>query len=359
MSGGVDSSVAAFLLKEGGYEVEGLSFVLWEARDRKDFTTCCSFQAIQDASRVAETIGIRHSQIDVRDAFIEQVIEPFVDSYVKGLTPNPCTLCNRHIKFPFLLKEAKERGCDFIATGHYARVLAGNRMHAQNGAEVGAAAAGGNRILLKGLSPKKDQSYFLYVLSREQLDRLILPLGHFDKEEVRKIARKRNIFLAEKPESQEICFIEGRNYFKFIDKLSPIAHDQGPILDADGTVIGTHRGIFAYTIGQRKGIGVAAKEPLYVYKIDHVKNTVHVGPREMASRKAIRVTNLNWLVPSIQGEFHALIKVRSTMRSEQARIMVRGDEAEVNFDKPQWAPAPGQSAVFYDDDVVLGGGIIA
>jgi tRNA-specific 2-thiouridylase len=359
MSGGVDSSVTAFLLKEQGYEVEGLSFVLWEARDRTDFSTCCSLQAIRDASKISEIIGVRHTQLDVRDVFVEKVIEPFVEWYTRGLTPNPCVLCNQYIKFPYLLRVAKERGFDLIATGHYARVVSDHRLYAQDGWGTGEDMPFTRRfLLLKGVSLKKDQSYFLYVLSMEQLERLVLPLGHFSKDEVRKIAKEGGLFLAEKPESQEICFIEGKNYFKFIDKLSPIAHDEGPIIDTGGNVIGTHRGIFAYTVGQRKGIGIASKEPLYVINIDHVKNAVYVGPKDMASRQSFEVGSLNWLVPAIPREFAASVKVRSTMTGEPARMTLAGDMVRVVYDKPQWAPAPGQSAVFYHDEVVIGGGII-
>jgi len=359
MSGGVDSSVTAFLLKEGGFEVEGLSFVLWEARDRRDFSTCCSLEAIRDAATIADSLNVKHSQLDVRNLFIEKVIEPFVESYMKGMTPNPCVLCNKYIKFPFLLNEARERGFDFIATGHYARVV-NDRRPAFPGSDVEMTNVflSHRPLLLRGIAPKKDQSYFLYVLSRDQLEKLILPLGHFTKEEVRKIARKRGLFIAEKPESQEICFIEDNNYFKFISKLSPIAHEEGSILNEEGKVIGTHKGIFAYTIGQRKGIGVSSREPLFVYKIDYVKNTIHVGHREMAMSDTIIVNDLNWLVPFDKKEFRAGVKVRSTMGGEDATVTVSDKGAEVVFDKPIWAPAPGQSAVFYSGDAVIGGGVI-
>jgi len=360
MSGGVDSSVTAYLLKEGGFEVEGLSFVLWEARDRRDFTTCCSLEAIQDAAGVAQSLGIKHSQLDVRSLFIDKVIEPFVESYMKGFTPNPCVLCNLHIKFPFLLNEANERGFDYIATGHYARVLSDKRAPFSDSAvSPDDPLLSGRPLLMKGAADKKDQSYFLYVLSREQLERLILPLGHFSKDEVRKIARKRDLVIADKPESQEICFIEDNNYFKFISKLSPIAHDGGVILDPDGKVIGNHKGIFAYTIGQRKGLGVSSPDPLFVYRIDHVKNTIHVGPREMAMSSSISVEDLNWIVPIDENEFRSTVKVRSTMAGELASVSRENGTARVTFDKPIWAPAPGQSAVFYHGDAVIGGGIIA
>jgi tRNA-specific 2-thiouridylase len=363
MSGGVDSSVTAYLLKEQGYEVEGLSFILWEARGRTDFTTCCSLEAMEEASKTACHIGISHSTIDVRDDFIEKVIEPFVDAYTIGSTPNPCILCNRFIKFPFLLKEAEKRGAEYIATGHYARIeKQSSKVQKFKGSKEPFV------FLKKGIDPKKDQSYVLYVLRQEGLERLILPLGHYTKDEVRKIARELHLPAAKRPESQEICFIEDRNYFKFIEKLSPIAGEPGPIMDMNGKVIGTHKGIYEYTIGQRKRLGISSAEPLYVIKIDALKNTVYVGLQEAAKKKEFFVEDLNWLNPPlpplVKGgggglTFRASVKVRSMMKDEPATIFQISEETvQVVFDEPQWAPAPGQSVVFYDDDIVLGGGII-
>lgn len=342
MSGGVDSSMAACLLKEAGYRVEGLSFVLWEARARTDPTTCCSLQAIEDAARTAAHIGIPHSSLDVRGAFIERVIEPFVESYTRGLTPNPCILCNLHIKFPFLLREAERRKADFIATGHYARVD-----------PTGKAA-----VLRKGVDPRKDQSYVLYVLRQEELARLLLPLGGFTKQDIRQRARALGLPASERPESQEICFIEHRNYFKFIDKLSPVAGTPGPLLDPDGNTIGTHRGIHNYTIGQRKRLGAHSPTPLYVTRIDILRNAVSVGPREAAMFKEFLVRDVNWLIPRRES-FKASVKVRSTMQEKPATVYpLTGERVRVVYDSPQWAPAPGQSAVFYDGDAVVGGGTI-
>lgn len=350
MSGGVDSSVTAYLLKEQGYDVEGLSFILWEARKRGDFTTCCSLQAIEDAASTASQIGIHHSSVDVRDEFIEKVIEPFVDAYTKGRTPNPCILCNRHIKFPYLLKEAEKRGAEFIATGHYARIeqkgLEGQRVR-------------GSKFLKKGIDPKKDQSYFLYVLRQEEINRLLLPLGDYKKEDVRKLANKLGLPSAKRPESQEICFIEDKSYFRFINKINPLAGAAGPIMGMDSKVLGEHKGIYNYTIGQRKGLGISSPSPLYVSKIDAVKNIVYVGPQESAKIKEFEVQELNWLTSPIKA-IRATVKVRSMMKAEPATLSASPDSGRVNviFDEPQWAPAPGQSAVFYNDDIVLGGGII-
>lgn len=354
MSGGVDSSATAYLLKEQGYDVEGLSFILWEARQRNDFTTCCSSQAIEDASRTASQIGIPHNSVDVRDEFIEKVIEPFVDAYTKGRTPNPCILCNRYIKFPFLLKEAEKKGAEFIATGHYARIeRKGSRGQGAKGPRAT------ETLLKKGVDPKKDQSYFLYVLRQEELNRLLLPLGDYKKEDVRNLANKLGLPSAKRPESQEICFIEDKNYFKFISKINPLAGAAGPIMGMNGKVLGEHKGIYNYTIGQRKGLGISSPSPLYVSKIDAVKNIVYVGPQESAKIKEFEVQELNWLTSPIQA-IRATVKVRSMMKAEPATISGSPDSGTVKviFDDPQWAPAPGQSAVFYNDDIVLGGGII-
>jgi len=395
MSGGVDSAVTAYLLKEQGYDVEGLSFILWEARQRNDFTTCCSSQAIEDAAGTASQIGIPHSSVDVKDEFIEKVIEPFIDAYTKGRTPNPCILCNRYIKFPSLLKEAEKRGAEFIATGHYAKVerkrgfilrslVLRSVLRREAATENGSAEV----RLKKGIDPKKDQSYFLYVLRQEELNRLLLPLGDYKKEDVRNLANKLGLPSAKRPESQDICFIGDKNYFKFINKINPLAVTTGPIMGMNGKVLGAHKGIYNYTIGQRKGLGISSPSPLYVSKIDAVKNIVYVGPQESAKIKEFEVQELNWLIlihpfssasgrlrrlaeesgqahllihPSSDSPFRATVKVRSMMKAEPATISASPDSGTVKviFDEPQWSPAPGQSAVFYDEDIVIGGGIIS
>lgn len=347
MSGGVDSSVTAYLLKKHGYDVEGVSFILYEARLKKTFTGCCSIEAINDAKQTAEHFGIRHSAIDLRDEFMEKVIEPFIEAYSKGMTPNPCILCNRHIKFPYLLKIAKEKNADFIATGHYAQVVKSHDLGVK-----------GQSLLKKGLDPKKDQSYVLYVLRQEELKHLILPLGEKTKNEVREIAKTLNLPSAKRPESQEICFIEDRNYFKFLDNI--VGHLEGQIIDIEtNDVIGTHKGIHLYTIGQRKRLGIATGKPLFVTRIDPSKNTVYVGPREYAMKKEFTVNNLNWLITPELRKFKATVKVRSTMKDEPATVVILSeDKVRIIYDEPQWAPAPGQSAVFYKNDIVIGGGII-
>ncbi len=364
MSGGVDSSVTAYLLKEKGYEVEGLSFVMWETRKGTAPTACCSLRTMDEASNTAHCIGISHSVIDVQDDFKKKVIEPFVNAYISGSTPNPCVLCNRFIKFPFLIKEAEKRSAEYIATGHYARIETAKSINNSEDLHD-------YFFLRKGINPKKDQSYVLYVLRQEELKRLILPLGYYKKEEVRKIAQKLDLPAAERSESQEICFIEDKNYFKFIQNLSPLAGKPGPIIDLNGKVIGKHKGIYGYTIGQRKGMGISSPEPLYVVKIDVLNNTIYAGPGEAAKKREFFVDDFNWITPLISPlarcdkeglKFRASVKVRSTMKDEPAAIyMAESMEqkaARVVFDEPQWAPAPGQSAVFYNGDTVIGGGVI-
>ena len=364
MSGGVDSSVTAYLLGEQGYGVIGLSLFMWD-NIQQEHAACCSFRSIEDASQAARRFGFEHSVIDVRDQFLRLVIEPFVRGYIAGSTPNPCILCNQHIKFPSLISAAKQRGVQHIATGHYARVE--KQQHTKS---VASRNKGTREVQLfalkKGIDRRKDQSYVLYVLGQHELKRLILPLGDQKKDDVRKLARELHLPAAERSESQEICFIADKNYSHFIEKYIKLA-SQGPILDLKGNMLGTHRGVHRYTVGQRKRIGVSSKNPLYVLKIDAVRNTLYVGPSEEARKSHFTVSTVNWVIPPPSDHFKATVKVRSTMKDEPATITLqkkfsRGKRNQatvhVNFDRPQWAPAPGQSAVFYNDDTIVGGGII-
>jgi tRNA-specific 2-thiouridylase len=353
MSGGVDSSAAAYLLRQKGYEVEGVSFVLWEARLKPAATACCSFEARDSAAKSAEALGIPLRTIDVRGAFYDKVIDPFVDAYRKGLTPNPCILCNKYIKFPYLLEAADEAGAEFIATGHYARVgtCEASGVRGQESERI-------VKCLKNGKDKRKDQSYVLYVLIKDQLERLLLPLGEYTKEQVREIARSIGLPAADRPESQEICFIEDNDYCRFLETLSPEVLQPGPVIGPDGRTIGTHQGIYRYTIGQRKGLGIASLEPRFVTKIDTVRNAVHVGSREDAMVRKIAADEINWLLRPGSSVFRADVKVRSMMEAMPASVEIFGERAMVAFDEPQWAPAPGQSAVFYDRDIVLGGGMI-
>ncbi len=338
MSGGVDSSVTAQLLKEEGFEVEGISFILYEARMKNTFTGCCSIESINDAARTAACLGVSHTAIDLRDEFMQKVIEPFIEAYSKGLTPNPCILCNKHIKFPHLLKAAEQRNAAFISTGHYAQT-------------DGAA-------LRKGIDAKKDQSYVLYVIGRECISRLKLPLGAKNKDEVRKIAISLDLPAAKRPESQEICFIDDRHYFKNLENVSDSR--EGGVVDIEtGKTIGRHSGIHLYTIGQRKRLGVATGKPQYVVRIDPAQNLIFIGPKEAAMMREFGVNDIIWLDKKEQ-DFRATVKVRSTMKDEPATVRISDNGGvKVVFDEPQWSPAPGQSAVFYEGDTVIGGGVIS
>ncbi|MBF0537343.1 MAG: tRNA 2-thiouridine(34) synthase MnmA [Nitrospirae bacterium] len=350
MSGGVDSSVAAYLLKQQGYYTEGLSFILWargldtNARDTPGATNpCCSVASLNDARTTAAALGIRHNILDVRLEFMQLVIEPFIESYGRGITPNPCVLCNRYVKFPYLLSEAASRGFDYIATGHYAVVT-----HQPQPA------------LMTATDMTKDQSYFLYVLSLRCLSSLKFPLGLWTKPRVRELAGELGLPCHKRPESQEICFVDDSGYRGFLSGYSKDIQVAGPIVDVDGKTIGAHKGLFAYTIGQRRGIGIAAKEPLYVIDMDVATNTLIVGPKGFGLKTQFIVDDINWLIPATEVPDSVLVKFRSTMTAVPAQLWyVGGDTSrKVVLQSPQWAPARGQSAVFYVGNRVIGGGVI-
>lgn len=345
MSGGVDSSVTAYLLKVQGHEVIGVSFQLWDRRGIEYSNTCCSIETINIAKSVAKRLGIEHHIIDVRDDFYRYIIERFCDLYVSGLTPNPCVLCNKYIKFDFLLKKAKEFGADMIATGHYARIKR---------------TGDGRFSLRKGLDLRKDQAYFLYVMSQEMLSKTLFPLGELRKEETRRIAMESGLESAVRSESQEICFIGNGGYREFISSMCEGAFNEGDIVAMDGKVIGRHKGIAYYTIGQRKGLNIPSREPLYVINIEPSTNRIFVGSKRDAFKKKFTVNELNWVsIDSLTTPTRVTVKIRSTMQDVPATIIPINDKRVlVEFDEPQWAPAPGQSAVFYSEDAVIGGGII-
>ncbi|RJR19416.1 MAG: tRNA 2-thiouridine(34) synthase MnmA [Nitrospiraceae bacterium] len=362
MSGGVDSSVAAYLLKEKGHDVIGVSFELWDKRDLKASNVCCSIETIKLARSVADNLGIEHCTVDVRDAFYRYVIEEFCGSYIKGATPNPCILCNKYIKFDFLLRKAEELGAEAVATGHYARIeKKQNTEHRTQSTEHRAQNTDNNRYFLKkGVDPKKDQSYFLYVMSQEELSKTIFPLGEMTKEQARGIARDAGLVTALRPESQEICFVGEDNYADFIKELAPDAFRPGPVIDSGGKQLGEHKGIMFYTIGQRRGLGISSLKPLYVAGIDHHNNTITVGSREDSLRKSLIVRELNWIsIMELTVPLRVDVKIRSTMKEVPSTISPgMNNTVKVEFDEPQWAPATGQSAVFYSGDTVMGGGII-
>jgi len=347
MSGGVDSSVTAALLKEEGYEVVGITMQIWPKGGVERFGGCCGLEAIEDAKRVANRLGIPHYILDLREDFQKKVIANFCEEYQKGRTPNPCIRCNQYIKFDALLKKAKNVGADYIATGHYARIEYDE---------------GEKKYLLKrGIDRKKDQSYVLYTMSRQQLKHTLMPLGNYTKEKVKQIARKLDLPVASRPESQEICFVPDDDYPNFLQKYLPEAAKPGPIVNKEGEVVGRHQGIIFYTIGQRRGIGIAAKEPLYVIAIDQESNSVIVGRREDGYSDELIAKDTNFIgTENANGRIRAEVKIRYSHKPAWATIIpLRKGKVKVKFDRPQWAITPGQAVVFYDGDTVLGGGTIS
>jgi len=345
MSGGVDSSVAAGILKKKGYDVIGISMKLWP-KEECGFhrtTSCCSLESISDARLVSERLDIPFYVLDFNEEFKKGVIDYFTNEYLRARTPNPCILCNEKIKFGILLKRARELNADYIATGHYAKVIFSKRI---------------NRYILKeGRDKNKDQSYALFSLTQDQLSRTIFPLSDLRKSNVRKLAKRYKLPVHSKPDSQEICFVQDdyANYLKkmFKDKIQP-----GPILDKDGKTLGTHKGIPFYTIGQREGLGIAYKHALYVIKIDREKNAVIVGPKESRFFKSILIENINWIIEPDQKTLKGKVKIRSQHKKAEAKFFFKDGRVRAEFDRPQESPTPGQAAVFYDKDIVLGGGWI-
>ncbi|RWR10462.1 tRNA 2-thiouridine(34) synthase MnmA [Paenirhodobacter populi] len=351
MSGGVDSSVVAAMLKEEGYDVVGVTLQLYDhgaALAKKG--ACCAGQDIHDARRVAETMGFPHYVLDYENTFREAVIEEFADAYLAGATPVPCIRCNERVKFKDLLETARDLDADCMATGHYIR-----RKTGAQGPELHCAT-----------DPNRDQSYFLFSTTREQLDFLRFPLGHLaSKAETRALAAKYGLPVADKPDSQDICFVPNGNYASVIEKLRPGAADPGEIVDLQGNVLGTHRGVIHYTIGQRRGLGIGGLEdPLYVVKLDADNRRVVVGPKEALSTRIIPVREINWLGDApmtSRAEWHLSVKVRSTRPPREAILRPISDtEAEVELLFPEEGVSPGQACVLYDTDSsrIFGGGWI-
>ncbi|MFQ5672722.1 MAG: tRNA 2-thiouridine(34) synthase MnmA [Nitrospinales bacterium] len=347
MSGGVDSSVAAALLKQQGHDVIGISLQLWDYGSDTDdrFGTCCSLDDLADARRVADKLEIPFYILNMEKAFKEEVVDYFVSEYQQARTPIPCTLCNQKVKFDQLMKRAEILGCDFLATGHYASV---------------ARDESGRLTIRRGRDPSKDQSYFLFNLSQDQIRRLMFPLGGMKKHEVRDLARSLALPVAEKSESQEICFIPDNDYSKFLARQSDgkIFRD-GPVVDSSGTVLGTHKGFAAYTVGQRKGLNLGGlSEPYFVTGIDAKRNEVTVGPKRETFRKEFFVDRVNWCLEP-DTAFRAAVQIRSRHRAAAADLTRLADgRVRVAFDEPQLAIAPGQAAVFYRNDCIVGGGWI-
>ncbi|MBI5698986.1 tRNA 2-thiouridine(34) synthase MnmA [Candidatus Saganbacteria bacterium] len=356
MSGGVDSSVAAARLVELGMEVIGITLNLSCATNASD-RSCCSLAAAQDAKKVADQLGIPHYTLNFKDEFQKLVIDDFIEEYKNGRTPNPCVRCNQFIKFDQLLKKAKELGAEYVATGHYARI---QPLTPFSPSPLSRGKGIGERgyQLLKGKDPKKDQSYVLYRLTQEQLAHTLFPLGEMTKEVVRKKARELKLPVAEKEESQDICFVEDDDYGRFLKKKIPEAVKPGPILDQNGKQIGEHEGILFYTVGQRKGIG-AHGERKYVTALDPQKNAVIIGEEADLYKSEVAVKKVSFVSGKPPGEnLDISAKIRYNSPASPAEL-VSTDEVKVKFKSPQRAVTPGQSVVFYQGEEVLGGGIIS
>lgn len=346
MSGGVDSSTVAALLHAQGYEVIGITLQLYDhgaAVGKKG--ACCAGQDIHDARRVADTLGIPHYVLNYESRFQQSVMDDFVDTYLAGATPIPCVRCNQSVKFHDLLSTARELGADCMATGHYVQRVVSEDGRAE---------------LHCGADPGKDQSYFLFATTQVQLDFLRFPLGGLTKDETRALAQRYGLAIADKPDSQDICFVPTGGYAKVIEKLRPEAIRPGAIVHVNGQVLGAHQGIIHYTIGQRKGLGGGSADPLYVVKLDAVKNQVVVGPREALARQYFAIKELNWLGGALaQPVDNIRVKMRSMQQPVAARVLPdQADHAMIELMTPYEGIAPGQACVVYDGDRVLGGGWI-
>ncbi len=350
LSGGVDSSVALLKVLETGYEAVGVTMKLWEygkvGGRPADDNGCCALDGINAAREVCSSLGVPHYTLDLQDVFRTSIIDPFINEYLNGRTPNPCVLCNISLKWGALLDQANRLGIEKIVTGHYACIRLDSH---------------GEPRLLKGTDPRKEQSYVLWGIRRSSLSRTILPLGEMTKSQVRKLARDRGLVTADVPESQEICFIIDNDYRRFLSehaggKLADVG--DGKIVNENGTVIGLHHGYMNFTIGQRRGLGIAHSEPLYVKAIDPVANQITVAPKAALFGSVCDVGDLNWLVDPPTEPVQVHTRLRYNSAGSMARLMPADESVKLEFEEPQLAITPGQSAVFYNGDVVMGGGII-
>lgn len=349
MSGGVDSSVAALLVRQAGLEAIGVTLSLQKDGSEEIFPgekTCCSVDDVNDARKVCARLGLPFYVFNFKDAFRSEVIDRFVDAYRRGETPNPCIDCNRHIKFGKLIARAQQIGFDGIATGHYARIE-------RDGPS-------GRYLLKKGRDAQKDQSYMLYTLTQEQLSRTLFPLGSLSKAEVREIAEQNGLVNAHKRDSQDICFVPDGDYAAFIENYTHTAFPPGDFIGTAGEIYGTHKGIIHYTIGQRKGLGLSFPQPMYVAKIDPVQNQVTLAPHEALFSTTVTAKQINLVaVDSLPAPIHAQVKLRYRHAPQPARVQQTApDELRVEFQEPQRAATPGQALVVYDGDTVIGGGVI-
>lgn len=348
MSGGVDSSVAAYLLKQQGYEVIGVTMQIWQDAERiveEENGGCCGLSAVEDARRVAAQLEIPYYVMNFKDSFQKNVVDYFVEEYLNGRTPNPCIACNRYVKWESLLQRSLSIGADYIATGHYARIVK---------------LPNGRYTLRKSATLAKDQTYALYNLTQEQLQRTLMPVGEYSKEEIRKIAEDIQLQVANKPDSQDICFVPDGDYASFIEKTAGKQVQKGNFVTVDGTVLGEHKGIIHYTVGQRKGLGLALGYPAFVLEIRPETNEVVIGTHEESMAKSLRAGNLNFMsIEDLAEPQRVFTKIRYNHRGVWATIEKTGeDEILCIFEEPQRAVTPGQAVVFYDGEYVLGGGTI-
>ncbi len=351
MSGGVDSSVTAAVLREQGYDVVGVTLQLYDQGVAVGKTgACCAGQDIDDARQVAERLAIPHYVLDYESRFRAEVMDSFADAYMRGETPVPCIACNRTVKFRDLLRTARELGAEALATGHYVR-----RVMGEAGPE-----------LHRGADPARDQSYFLFGTTQEQLDFLRFPLGDLPKSETRALAERFELAVAEKPDSQDICFVPGGNYASVIQKLRPESIEAGDIVDLQGRTVGRHDGIVHFTVGQRRGLALGqrdgtANDPLYVVRLEPEARRVVVGPRSALGRESASLYDVNWIGPAFRGALPVQVRVRSSQALRPASVVTEGDTWRVQFDQPEQGVSPGQACVIYDAATgsrVLGGGFI-
>lgn len=348
MSGGVDSSVAAWLLQRQGYEVMGVTMQIWQDEDpdtEAENGGCCGLSAVEDARRVASTLGIPYYVMNFKKDFKERVIDYFMDEYLRGRTPNPCIACNRYVKWESLLQKSLAIGADFIATGHYAQVEQ---------------LPNGRYAVKRSKTAAKDQTYALYNLTQEQLSRTLMPVGAYTKEEIRSMAEELGLLVAKKPDSQEICFVPDKDYARFIEEHAGRKIPEGNFVWTDGTVIGRHKGITHYTVGQRKHLGLSMGRPVVVTKICPDTNEVVIGEEQDVFCQSLRANRLNWMAAEQpKGEARFLAKIRYNHKGALCSVRMTGEhEAECIFDEPVRAVTPGQAVVFYDGDYVAGGGTI-
>ncbi|WP_448864956.1 tRNA 2-thiouridine(34) synthase MnmA [Clostridium sp.] len=349
MSGGVDSSVAAWLLKEQGYDVIGVTMQIWQDEtnvEQEEHGGCCGLSAVDDARRVAERLEIPYYVMNFKKEFKENVMDYFVQEYLDGHTPNPCIACNRYVKWESLLQRSLEIGADYIATGHYARVRK---------------LPNGRYAICKSATAAKDQTYALYNLTQHQLAHTLMPVGEYTKDKIREMAEEIGLPVAHKPDSQEICFVPDNDYAKFIEENSDCRIDEGNFVDKYGNILGRHKGITHYTVGQRKGLNLALGHPVFVTEIRPETNEVVIGENEDVFSKRLTCRNLNWMAIEELGDQEMRVSAKIRYSHKGASCMIRKigeDRVECLFDEPQRAATPGQAVVFYDGEYVVGGGTI-